>query len=141
HGPDLINGFTSHAPMVAETLVELGSVGAAHRWVLEHLHEGTARPRQRKPVDADDWPAALGGAHRFSDWAVFMRAELDRLGWREALELWASRLAPGFAAAATHGLLRTAHAARAVAVQPSEARLAELADGLALWASTFQRLP
>jgi hypothetical protein len=144
HGPSLTNGFTSHAPMVAETLVEHGQAEAAGRWVHAHLHEGTPRPQPIEPIDPsepDNWQAALGASKRFSDWSALMTAELERLGWREGLDLWAGRLAPGFPAAATHGLLRTAHAARAVAAQASPARLVELADGLALWASTYQRLP
>jgi hypothetical protein len=139
YGPDLTNGFTSHTPMVAETLCSSGQVDAARRWVTAHLHEGIARARSNSPID--DWRAALGREDRFADWAEFMRAELRRHGWREALDQWSERLAPGFAAAATHGVIRTAHAARAVAARENEVRLAELADGLALWASAYQELP
>ena len=141
YGPELTNGFTSHAPMVAEALCEMGQAEAAQQWVQRHLHEGTARPNAMSPIDLHEWAAALGCENRFSDWAELMRIELRRDDWREALDRWCTRLAPGFAAAATHGVIRTAHAARAMAARASEARLTELADGLALWASAYQALP
>lgn len=139
YGPELTNGFTSHAPMVAEALCELGQHEAADRWVQAHLSEHTLRPRPSAPIR--DWQAALGREDRFADWAELLRAELRRDDWREVLDRWCARLAPGFAAAATHGIIRTAHAARAMAARASEARRDELADGLALWASTYQPLP
>jgi hypothetical protein len=141
YGPDLTNGFTSHAPMVAEALCVMGQPAAADQWVQRHLHEGTARPPTIAPIDIHDWSSALGREHRFSDWAELFRAELRRHDWRELLDRWCARLAPGFAAAATHGIIRTAHAARAMAARASEARLDELADGLALWACAYQPLP
>jgi hypothetical protein len=51
------------------------------------------------------------------------------------------RLAPGLPAAATHGVLRTAHAIRALSRAQTEARLAELAHGLGYWAARYQELP
>jgi hypothetical protein len=141
YGPDLTNGFTSHAPMVAEALCTAGQTEAARRWVMAHLHEGIARAKPSAPIDPEHWRVALGREDRLADWAEFMRAELRRHGWHEVLDRWSSRLAPGLAAAATHGVIRTAHAARAVAAHETEVRVAELADGLALWASAYQELP
>ncbi|HLT36676.1 MAG TPA: hypothetical protein VK034_10325, partial [Enhygromyxa sp.] len=80
YGPELTNGFTSHAPMVAEALCVMGQAEAARRWVRAHLHEGVARKPASSPIDRDDWQAALGLEARFADWAEFMRAELGRLG-------------------------------------------------------------
>jgi len=57
------------------------------------------------------------------------------------LEDWAARLAPGLMAAATHGVIRTGHAARALAVEDTPARRRELADGLAYWAAEYLPLP
>ena len=48
---------------------------------------------------------------------------------------------PGFSAAATHGVIRVGHAARALAVSETPSRISELADGLAYWAATYQALP
>jgi hypothetical protein len=51
------------------------------------------------------------------------------------------RLAPGAGAAAFHGLIRTAHAARSLGRHDSPARRRELAEGLAYWAARYQPLP
>lgn len=52
-----------------------------------------------------------------------------------------ARLAPGIAAAAFHGVLRTAHATRSLGDRENATRLHELAEGLAYWAATHQSLP
>jgi hypothetical protein len=51
------------------------------------------------------------------------------------------RLAPGMIAAAFHGLLRTAHAYRALQARDNPARRHELARGLAYWAARYEELP
>jgi hypothetical protein len=57
------------------------------------------------------------------------------------LARWWPRLLPGVAAAATHGVIRTSHAARSLDQAPSPERLAELARGLAYWAASYLELP
>ena len=57
------------------------------------------------------------------------------------LDRWVARLAPGIIAAAAHGAIRTAHAARSLAASRNDARLRELAAGLAYWAAEYQTLP
>jgi hypothetical protein len=54
---------------------------------------------------------------------------------------WAPRLFPGTVGAATHGLIRTAHAVRALTAADTPPRRLELATGLAFWASTYEELP
>jgi hypothetical protein len=44
-------------------------------------------------------------------------------------------------AAATHGVIRTGHATRALALEETPARRRELADGLAYWAADYMPLP
>ncbi|HKC24649.1 MAG TPA: hypothetical protein VKF32_07885, partial [Thermoanaerobaculia bacterium] len=61
--------------------------------------------------------------------------------WRELLGEWVPRFAPGVVAAAFHGAIRTAHAARSLAAAETPARLRELADGLAYWAANYHELP
>src|SRR6266446_9959238 len=56
------------------------------------------------------------------------------------LNRWVGRLAPGFCAAATHGVIRVGHAARSLAEGETPPRLRELADALASWAATYQEL-
>jgi hypothetical protein len=57
------------------------------------------------------------------------------------LRRWAPRLAPGLAGAATHGVIRTAHGARALLARDNPIRRQELATGLAYWAATYEELP
>jgi hypothetical protein len=66
---------------------------------------------------------------------------LKEAPWRSVLNEWAVRLAPGLAAAAAHGLIRTAHAVRQLAVHENELRRRELAEGLGYWAACYQPLP
>ena len=54
---------------------------------------------------------------------------------------WAPRLLPGAVGAATHGLIRTAHAVRALTVADTAPRRLEVAIALAFWASSYQELP
>src|SRR5271163_1297478 len=61
--------------------------------------------------------------------------------WAELLDTWAARLAPGLMAAATHGVIRTGHAVRALALEDNTSRRRELADGLAYWAAEYMPLP
>lgn len=139
-GPDLKNGFTSHMPMVAEALCRMDQGDKAEGWLAARVGEAVAHYPLVEPIEGE-WQGALGAADRYSDWRRFFDAEIAAQGWQEVLEIWAPRLAPGYMGAATHGLLRTAHAARALSDQETPERLGELAQGLALWASTYQALP
>ncbi len=140
-GPDLTNWMTSHVPMVAEALAAMGEAAAAVTWV--GAHRKTIQPRKAASaaIAADNWRAALGQRWNFADWSVLFAAEISRDGWQAVCDRWVARLAPGFAAAATHGVIRVGHAARALRVGETPLRLQELADALALWASTYVELP
>lgn len=140
-GPDLRNGLTNHAPMAIEALCALGREGAVEPW-LAHYREGFLPwPARCERIEREGWRAALGRAERASDWRAFLRDELEAASWREVLERWTARLAPGICAAATHGVIRVGHAARALAQGETPARRRELADAIASWASTYQTLP
>jgi hypothetical protein len=78
---------------------------------------------------------------RWADWKEFFLAELAEAPWRDVLDVWVARLAPGMSGAATHGVIRTAHAVRALARRETALRRAELARGLAYWASSYEELP
>ena len=135
--PDLDNGNTNHAPMVAETLVSVGRGETVLEWVDAYRRElGTRdRPSERPPLT--DWRESLGNTHLWPEWVALFRRELDEQPWRDVLEAWTARLAPGIAGAATHGLSRTAHAARALGQAETKPRTHELADALAYWAATY----
>ncbi|MGE0679312.1 MAG: hypothetical protein AB7P69_00155, partial [Candidatus Binatia bacterium] len=71
----------------------------------------------------------------------FFANELKEAPWREVLDRWAARFAPAICASAMHGVLRVGHVTRALALAETPTRVAELADGLAYWAATYQTLP
>jgi hypothetical protein len=140
-GPDLRNGMTTHAPMVSEALCALGRPDAVMPWLERYAAQALPRPPARERIERAGFRAALAREERFSDWSAFFADELANAKWRELLDAWVARLAPGICAAATHGVIRVGHAARALGELETPARLRELADALASWASTYQELP
>jgi len=141
YGIELTNGNSNHAPMVAEALCALGRPAAVMPWIARYRERMLPRPPRRETISRDNWRDAIGRRDRFSDWALFFAAELKEAPWAEVLDRWAARLAPGFAAAATHGVIRVGHAARSLAAAETSARLRELADALGSWAATYRELP
>jgi hypothetical protein len=140
-GPEYRGGLANHGPMAAEALVALGRPDAVARWVEGYAGRLGPPPSPGDPIPAAGWEAALGQRGRVADWAVFFRQELAEAAWPDVLRRWLPRLAPGFVAVATHGAIRTGHAARALASRETPPRLHELAQGLAYWAANFVRLP
>jgi hypothetical protein len=141
YGPDLANGFTSHAPMVVEALVALGRADAVRPWLERYRPGLLPRPRPAQSIDPSGWQAALGREERSADWMAFLRAELAAAPWRAVLARWAARLAPAYCTNALHGPLRVAHAARSLARRETPQRVRELADALGAWAANHQTLP
>lgn len=140
-GPDLRNGLTNHAPMAIEALCALGQEEAVIPW-LEHYRPGMMPwPYAHKPVNPPAWHLALGHIEQVTDWRAFFVEELDAAPWREVLDRWVSRLAPAICASAAHGVIRVAHAVRALAEAETPTRLAELAAALGYWAACYQELP
>jgi Questin oxidase-like len=141
YGIELKNGNSNHAPMVAEALCALGRPDAVIPWVARYRERMLPRPAPGVRIPRGDWRAALGERIRFADWSMFFADELRERPWREVLDHWVGRLAPGFCAAATHGVIRVGHAVRGLAEQETSPRLRELADAFASWAATYQELP
>src|SRR5262245_60447260 len=152
HGrePESRHGLSTHAPMVAEALCALGHSENAVSWVAGYKGPDLRLPPPSRPIDRESWRSALGvrtgaasweeSVPRYGDWREFFAAELEEAPWREVLDTWSGRLAPGLCAAATHGVIRTAHAARALARRETKVRRAELARGLAYWASAYEEM-
>jgi Questin oxidase-like len=141
YGIELTNGNSNHAPMVAEALCSLGRPDVVMPWVTRYRERMLPRGSAVDPVSREDWRSLLGCRDRFTDWADFFSRELAERAWREVLDRWVDRLAPGFSAAATHGVIRVGHAVRALAAAETPPRMRELADALASWAATYRELP
>jgi hypothetical protein len=135
-------GLANHGPMAAEALAHLGRYHAIAGWVAGYRTRlDEAPPPATRPLSEEDWPAALGQAGRFPEWlALFEREIADRPAAAVVGE-WAPRLLPGSVGAATHGLIRTGHAVRALGVADTPPRRLEVANALAFWASSYQELP
>ena len=135
-------GLANHGPMVAEALVHLGQADAVAGWVARYrVRLDEAPPPAARPLTEEDWPAALGQAGRYPEWlALFEREVADRPAPAVVGE-WAPRLLPGAIGAATHGLIRTGHAVRALSAADTPPRRLELAIALAFWASSYHELP
>jgi hypothetical protein len=141
-------GFASHGPMGAETLSHLGHDDLVADWVESYRQRYdplTPPPAKDRLTGRDEnaLRSALGDAARISDWATMFREELWNRPWQDVVTQWAPSLLAGYGGALTHGLIRTAHAVRALPTEglPSALLLDELARGLALWAATFKPLP
>ncbi len=144
-------GLSTHAPMVAEALCALGHPERAVGWIEKYRAPILDLPGPSAPIDPQHWRAALGpkigvaswesSNNRWADWKEFFHRELAEKPWREVLDFWIGRLAPGMSGAATHGVIRTAHAVRALLARESALRMGELARSLAYWASSYEELP
>jgi len=140
-GPEAVHGAPNHGPMAAEALVALGCPDEVPRWVDDYRRELGPMPQARSPVTEDTWQEALGGIHRIGDWQVFLLTQLAEAQWQTVFVRWMPRLIPGLMAGGTHGLIRTAHAVRAVSEAATPLRVEELASALAYWAAYHQTLP
>lgn len=136
-GPELVGGLTNHAPMVVECLTHLGHGDQVHRWLDRYRGELDDVPHGR---GIDDWPEALGRSDHLGDWLAHFAQREDE-PWQELLATWWPRLAPGMAAAATHGVIRTGHAVRALRAGETAPRRAELGQALAYWAALWSPVP
>jgi len=135
------NGNGNHAPMVAEALCALGRPDAVAPWIARYREKMLPRSPVGDVIRLEEWRSALGKRDRFADWAAFFGEELQRDPWPQVLDRWTARLAPGFCAAATHGVIRVGHAVRGLAAAETSSRMGELGDALASWAATYRELP
>jgi len=140
-GPDLRNGLTNHAPMAIEALCAMGRDDAVMAWLDRDRGGMQPGPASRQRIDQNNWREALGQFERVADWRAFFANELQEAPWREVLARWVAHCASAVCASAMHGVLRVGHVTRALAVAETPARIAELGDGLAYWAATYQTLP
>ena len=140
-GAELGNGNANHGPMAAETLFALGRDDAVLPWVEDYRGRLMDRPTPALAIPRAGWREYLGARERLGDWIAFFENELENAAWQDVLRVWAPRLAPAVMAAATHGLIRTAHAARNLSSADTPQRRYELAHGLGYWAARYYTLP
>jgi hypothetical protein len=144
-GPEFNGGLSNHGPMAAEAMIRLGRPADVEPWLDRYIRRLEAAPAASSPITDQTWRQALGVADRVADWELYLRDQLASEPWPDVLARWWQRLVPGMAANATHGIIRTSHAARSLAAAPGDPpdgeRLAELARGLAYWAAGYLELP
>lgn len=129
--------FVSHAPMACEALAAQGYEDRLARWVPHFARQlsSAAAPADPPAGWASGWADALGDGRRLPEWIGFFDRSITDDGWAAVVRLWVPRLMPGLASALFHGVIRTAHAVRAVDAVDSPARRAELARALGNWAA------
>jgi hypothetical protein len=140
-GPEEADGAPNHGPMAAEALVALGCDDEVPQWVDYYRRHLGPMPETLLPLTTQTWRDALGSRRRVGDWVVFFRLQLSTASWQSVLTAWLPRLIPGAMAHGTHGLIRTAHAVRALEEAETPLRVEELAAALGYWAAYYQELP
>lgn len=140
-GPEFDGWLSNHGPMAADALARIGHCDLVETWLDGYLPRLPERPRERWPIEAAEWRAAIGDPQRLGDWTAYFEREVEVRSWTDLLATWWPRLLPGALGAATHVLIRTGHAVRALHEHDTAARRAELAHGLGYWAARWQPLP
>lgn len=140
-GPEFDGWLSNHGPMAADALIRLGRADQVEGWVGRYARRLHEAPGPRWTIEESQWREVLGDASRLGDWCAFFHRSLSEEPWRDVLLRWWPRLVDGAIASATHGLIRTGHAVRALGESATPARTAELAQALGYWAARHQRLP
>ena len=133
-------GLTSHGPMVVEALDRVGRADAIASWTDQYVGHLVAPPTPPVAIDPGEWRRHLGDGDVLA-WNELVRRELRTDPWTEVAARWVERLVPGAISAATHGLIRTAHAVRGLERAVTPTRIDELARAIAYWASRYDSLP
>lgn len=140
---ELPNGFVNHGPMACEALAALGrhdEIDGWSRWFTQMVGDG---PRPTPPRGTDSFARgdALGDYRRLPEWIGYFERVIADDGWAAVVALWIPRLSPGMATVLFHGVIRTAHAVRAIDGMDTPSRRSELARSLGYWSARFQPGP
>lgn len=135
-----VTHFIDHSTMGAEALVALGLGDKVLEWVSRHPVRPYKAPHKWVAIEKD-WQQALGHKECHGDWLVYFDAQLGTRPFAEVLAEWVPRFAHEVGAFLFHGLIRTAHATRALEHKDTPERRGELARGLALWAIGVRSAP
>jgi hypothetical protein len=140
-GPEFEGWLSNHGPMAADALMHLGRDDAVLSWVHKYASRLEERPGSRFPIAPGEWRESLGDPSRLGDWLKFFERQSREVAWRDLLVEWWPRLLPGAIGSATHGLIRTGHAVRALLTVETEPRVDELGQALAYWAARWEPMP
>jgi hypothetical protein len=140
-GPEYRGGLANHGPMAAEALIALNRADEVIRWVEKYKRNLQPHPTPTTKIEPGEWRQSLGNFSLSAEWIAFFNRQLKEKSWRSVLNEWIINLSPGLSAAGGHGLLRTAHITRRLAVKETSNRIQELAEGLGYWAARYQILP
>jgi hypothetical protein len=135
-----VTHFIDHSTMGPEALVALGLGDKVMDWISHHR----VRPYDAPSVGvsiSSAWTEAIGRKECHGDWLRHFESELNASPYEDFLALWIERFAHDVGAFLFHGLIRTAHAARALQHKDTPERRGELARGLALWAIGIKSAP
>ena len=139
-GSEVAGGVApNHGPMAAEALVALGREDDVVAWARRYRRKLDAMPSPSSPISAEGWPQVLGATDRFADWVAFFRAQMTETPWRAVFREWIGRLLPSTPSAGGHGLIRTAHALRALSDAETSLRVEEFGVALAYWAAYYRK--
>lgn len=141
YGPEFDGWLSNHGPMVVEVLERNHRPDATHAWLDRYTRRLEPAPSPRWTIEGDEWREVLGESIRLGDWLTLFETELQERPWREVLLEWWPRLLPGAVGSATHGIIRTGHALRALEDKETGSRVRELGMALGYWAARFQPLP
>ncbi len=140
-GPEFGAGYSNHGPMATEALVALGRGEEVVPWVLSYRTNLENLPTSRQQLRGVGQQEALGRYDLFPEWLDLTRGQVPDFGWRTVVARWIPTLAGGLSGAAMHGLIRTAHAVRALERYETPERVEELSRALAYWAARYQAMP
>lgn len=137
-------GDPNHGPMAAEALAALGLGEVATSWARGYRQRLGLLPVVAAPVTTSTWREALGDESLLANWAAFFGGLLAQGPWQDVLQVWLPRLVPAVSSAGGHGMVRVAHAVRALCAAATGPRIEELGAALAYWCSyyrEFDRMP
>jgi hypothetical protein len=135
-----VTHFVDHSTMGPEALVALGIGHTVTRWIAHHRARPYDAPVRGISIP-ESWREALGRKDCHGDWLRHFDSELSERPASAVLAVWVDRFAHDTGSLLFHGLIRTAHAARALQQKDTVARRGELARGLALWAIGLRSAP
>jgi len=136
-GFELPNGFVNHGAMACEALAALGVEDELSKWARRFGGLGTAVAARTST--SFEWRQGLGDYRALPVWIGYFEGAIGEEGWSQVVGRWVPRLMPAMSTVLFHGMIRVAHAVRAIEAADSSARREELARALAYWAARYRR--